>query len=118
MLLRLINFLLTTAFVLAAQDKPASIEGAVSDSVTGERIVRAHVMLRGIINRNPKEYGAMTGPDGKYSMTAVEPGTYMLTTERTGFVPGGGQPVRIELTAGAARTEANLKLTPCGSLSG
>jgi hypothetical protein len=105
---------------LAAQNAqppaPASVSGVVTNSVTGDPILRAHVVLQGmgdmggagvssmggvgytmsrsggmrIVNGNPdsdsKNYGALTNGEGKFSVATLPPGQYLVTVDRLGFV--------------------------------
>src|SRR5271166_3077345 len=72
--------------------KPGRIEGAVTNSATGEPVKKALVMLQGT---------TATGAMGKTSSTAtsdasghfhfgnVQPGSYSVIWERDGFMPPG-----------------------------
>jgi protocatechuate 3,4-dioxygenase beta subunit len=105
---------------LAAQSTPpaapASVSGVVINSVTGDPILRAHVVLQGmgemggagfstmggmgysisrsggmrIVSSNSdadsKNYGALTNGEGKFSVATLPPGQYLVTVERLGFV--------------------------------
>ena len=103
-------------------DKPASVEGSVTNSLTGEPVPRATVSFRATGVPNPKTYGAMTDPQGKYSITAMEPGNYFASTLRVGFVSSAAEvtprTVQLKLGAGDKRTEVNLKLIPMGTITG
>ena len=65
--------LVSTAF---PQDKSASLEGTVTNSVTGEPLVRAHVMVRGSAAGKQVRYGAITDASGKFSITSLPAGAY------------------------------------------
>lgn len=117
------TLVLLFAFPLAAQTdsgKTASIEGVVTDSVTGAPIPRVHVMLNGSIDGLPGLYGATATTDGKFAITGIAPGSYSLAGQRVGFVemPGQGNMTRPILKADDHKTEVNLKLAPTGSISG
>jgi hypothetical protein len=114
---------LLLAFPLAAQTdsgKTASIEGVVTDSVTGAPIPRVHVMLNGSIDGLPGIYGATAAVDGKFSITGITPGSYSLAGQRVGFVamPGQGNITRLTLKADDHKTDVNLKLAPTGAITG
>ena len=110
--------LVSSAF---SQDKPASLEGSVTNSVTGEPLLRAHVAVRGTTAAGKQvRYGALTDASGKFSITSLPAGAYSAEAEHTGFAsdvsalgPGG-----IQLGAGDQRTDIKLQLTPFGSVSG
>jgi len=103
-------------------DKPASVEGSVTNSLTGEPLPRATVSFRATGVPNPKTYAAMTDPQGKYSITAMEPGNYLQSALRVGFVSSAAEVtprnVQLKLGAGDKRTEVNLKLIPTGTITG
>jgi hypothetical protein len=103
----------------AATDQPASVSGVVTNSVTGEPIVRAHVSLRPMSNRpntTQQPYGAMTDAEGKFSITSVPPATYMVSAERGGFEAA---PMSREvIKAGDKKEDFKLKLTPDGAIAG
>src|SRR5579872_2759604 len=105
----------------APEDKPATVEGAVSNLITLEPVVRAHVSLRGnTIAGKQVRYGAVTDPSGKFSVTGLPPGTYAAQAERVGFATGSmGWPVAgITLAAGDRKSGIKLQLTPFGAISG
>jgi hypothetical protein len=107
--------------------KPASVEGAVTNSVTGEPILRAHVMLRMVMPTAPsaagQSYGAMTGADGSFSIRNLPPGGYSVAIERVGFVMPienavGGRGTYLTLLPDARKSGFNLKLAPVGGIGG
>ncbi len=98
------------------QEKPASVEGTVVNSVTGEPLSRAHVTLTGTANPAPKTYGALSGADGKFSIRSMAAGTYTVAAERVEFLTSRAAPVKV--SAGDARTDVLVKLTPTGAITG
>ena len=71
---------------LYAQE-PAAIQGIVVNAVTGEPIAGVHVT---IMVRLPdvglsSAYGAMSDTAGRFSVSAMAPGTYFPRPERAGF---------------------------------
>jgi hypothetical protein len=122
--LRGLSVILLAALRVAAQTdsgKPASVEGLVTDSVTGAPIPRVHVILRGAIDGGqPGQYGTSAGPDGKFSMAGVAPGTYSVDAKRAGFVmpPSSRDRTHMELKAGDTKTGIEIKLTPTGTIIG
>jgi len=115
----------TGAFVLLAcagaalqaqQPDSATVSGTVTNSVTGEPILRAHVALRGPAGRNGQNFAVLSDADGKFTMTPVPPGTYTLVGERIGFLSFGIGGVTV--AAGDLKTDFKLKLTPTGAVSG
>src|SRR5689334_19289828 len=75
-----------------AEKKFATVGGRLTDANTGEPVRKATLSLMQI----PSPGTAMTGPppattvtsdsEGKFSFTKLEPGTYMLVAEKTGYV--------------------------------
>src|ERR1700722_19250081 len=69
----------------ATAAEPASLSGAVTNSVTGAPVLRAHVSIRN--SSGPEQrYGAVTNGEGKFTMTHLSPGHYTVSVERAGFV--------------------------------
>jgi uncharacterized GH25 family protein len=105
--------------------KPASFSGAVTNSVTGAPLPHAHVRLsqRG---SNTRVYGAMTDEQGRFSITAVELGTYAATAEHRGYSPVSGswpngsdrEPKELTLKAGEEVKDFALQLVPYAVISG
>ncbi|MES1258119.1 MAG: carboxypeptidase-like regulatory domain-containing protein [Acidobacteriota bacterium] len=104
----------------AEADKTAAVEGQVNHGLTGEPMVRAHVVMRGSAAGVQKQYGAMTTAEGKFSMTGVTPGNYQVNVEKTGFVspPGSGSRVTLLLKESDRKDGVKLKLIPTGAIAG
>lgn len=117
---RPILLLLATLPLTAQTDggKPATVEGVVTDSVTGAPIPRVHVTLQGAVDNQVRQYGTTAGADGKFSMAGIPPGSYSVDGKRAGFVKPSGPRDRIllALKAGDAKTGVEVKLTPTGRL--
>ena len=115
--------ILLLALPLAAQTdsvKPATVEGAVTDAVTGAAIPRVHVTLQGSIDGQPGQYGTTTTADGKFSITGIAPGSYSVQGERVGYVMPSGPRGRVQLTLKADDNKSGIeiKLTPTGAITG
>lgn len=63
--------------------KPASVEGRVIDTNSGEPVKRVLVILR---RGNDRGIGAYTDTAGRFAFQAVEPGSYTLSAERDGYI--------------------------------
>ncbi len=98
--------------------KTAAVKGIVTNSVTGEPVIRAHVVLSGSSSGNV--YGALTTSDGRFSMLAVPPGNYSLTASCRGYqgpitFPSSPQ---ITVKAGEDSSDVAVKLVPSAVISG
>src|SRR6476620_5370937 len=65
-------------------DKPATVSGTVTNALTGEPLLRAHVSLRGMAGPTRQTFGAITDAAGKFSFS-VAAGSYSAVAERVGF---------------------------------
>jgi hypothetical protein len=87
-----------------------SVEGQVSNAVTGEPLKKARVVLQSWDGRNPKTHGASTDAEGRFLIQDVEPGNYSPYAERNGFMRAQyGQRGTGRSNASAAR---DLTLSP------
>jgi protocatechuate 3,4-dioxygenase beta subunit len=109
-------------FAQTAQDadKLASVEGMVNHALSGEPMVRAHVVLRGNSAGTQRLYGTQTTAEGKFSLTGVAAGNYVLTVDKTGFVmpPGADFRVSVVLKEKDKKDGIKLKLLPTGAITG
>ena len=122
--------MLAAAAVLAQTPPPstgklASVAGTVTNSLTGEPLLRAHVSLQVMLSgpqQNPQSYGALTNGEGKFSITQLPPGEYTVSVDRVGFVAplnsGGTRSARITLGEGDKKEDLKLTLTPTGAITG
>jgi uncharacterized protein (DUF2141 family) len=123
---------LAWCFSLAAQTTPpdtlAVVTGSVTNSVTGEPILRGHVLLRiwisgqGNLDTNPQTYGALTNREGKFTVSRLPPGRYSVSADRVGFVmPANARTAgygMFTLAAGEKKDDLKLTLTPTGAITG
>jgi hypothetical protein len=100
-------------------EKPASVEGEVRNSVTGMPIERAHVSLRRYNNNGFDRYGAMTNGEGKFRITGIPAGAYQFAPERVGYV-ASPEALRTSVMLRPDEKKDNFKLTlvPVGTISG
>ena len=107
-----------------AQAERCAIEGQILNSATGEPVKKAQVMLRGMGSSSDPPYGALTDPAGRFSITDVKAGRYVLTAERAGFVraeytPGPGRRgATLSLAAGQRINDVVFRLSPHGVIAG
>lgn len=114
---------LSLAASLTAQT--ATVEGVVVNHVTGQPLSDVHVrVLTGDVATISVErvYGAMSDRAGRFSVSGVTPGLYLVVPERSGFVfmrSAGPIPVTvIALRAGQHLTDQKVEMTPVGFASG
>jgi hypothetical protein len=112
-------FLLAAA---AAAQKPISVQGVVTNAVTGEPVLRAHVVLQSATQGqqgqvSQKRYGALTSVEGKFTITGLDPGRYSVAIDKTAFITASDNPM-LNLQAGDAKDDLKFKLTPAGSITG
>src|ERR1700693_2551381 len=121
---RLFSALLAVTFAALAQTtgKPASVEGVITNALTGEPIPRAHVVLNGSISGRQQQFGAVTTAEGKFSINSVPPASYSVTLERVGFLMGQTPEDwfarGISLQSGEKKDGLNLKLVPVAAIIG
>ena len=104
---------------------PASVSGIVTNSVTGEPILRAHVVLyNSTISPDgvPQTYGALTNQEGKFTITQLPSGRYTASADRIGLVmlPKTVSALNFAfmLGPGDKKEDLNLTLTPAGAIIG
>src|SRR5688572_12069345 len=74
-----IAFLVAPAF--AAAQGTGTIRGRVTETATGAPVPSAQIRVEGTT------LGALTGPDGMYTITGVPAGEQFVSTRRVGFAP-------------------------------
>jgi len=103
-----------------ADDKSASVQGVVTNSITGEPILRAHVVFRPMFSGpgpTQKKFGALTTVEGKFSIAGLDPGRYSIGLDKIGFVTPPNMET-VVLQAGEKKADLKLKLVPTGSITG
>ena len=103
---------------------PASIDGSVVRSGTGEPLAKARVVLRPVGSREPV-FGAVTGAGGGFVLANIEAGTYRLHIERDGYVDqeygqvNSNRPGTVlALVPGQQVNDVLISLVPTGTISG
>jgi protocatechuate 3,4-dioxygenase beta subunit len=99
----------------AARPKTGSVAGVVIEEKSEEGIAKAFVILR---RDQEGGIGEITGADGKFTLRDVDPGTYVLTVERDGYVVPRGQSQTVQVQAGQITADVKLKLQRTGAVSG
>jgi protocatechuate 3,4-dioxygenase beta subunit len=108
------------AIAQTSTDKFA-IEGTVVNSVTGEGIKKAQVIVQPADRRNAENLIAEADGAGHYAVDNLEPGRYIVIAERNGFVASHGRElgsVEFTLKAGDSRRDVDVRLTPQGVITG
>ena len=126
----------TLQFAQQPPPKPAAAEERDKATVTGQALnIQTGEPLRKVVvtmmpaGRRPEVRPtgvprAVTGADGKFTITGVEPGRYTLSAERNGYVrftydaKKSGQGMPLQINAGETVKDLSLKLTPHGVVSG
>jgi 5-hydroxyisourate hydrolase-like protein (transthyretin family) len=93
--------------------KPGSVEGVVTNSVTGEPVKKAAVMLGG-------KYTAIADAAGHFRIENVVPGDYFVIADKDGFFAMTPRQSRLRVTVAEEQhvQDVALKLTPLGVVSG
>lgn len=120
-LLRLLATIPAAAALLAqTAPQPASVAGTVTNSVTGEPILRAHVTF----SCTPEDrqqaqqtYGALSNDKGEFSIAKLQPGTCRVSVQRPGFSAPTGV-AAIPFASGTHKEGMKLTLTPAGAITG
>ncbi len=88
-----------------------TVSGTVVAATTGAPLGKAVANLRPLQGGSDTSYAITTGADGKFSITGIEPGKYVLTIDRNGFV---SQPYN---ATGSRHQAETLYLQPGQSLN-
>ncbi len=120
-------FLMAGALAIAQSPAPpdeklASVEGLVTQSISGAPLARVQVHLVESAKDDGPVYAASTRADGKFSIGNIPKGTYTVTAKRTGYVMSAARDGRrafdLVLQPGNKKDDLAVKLTPTGSISG
>jgi len=102
------------------------LEGVVLNATTGEPLKKAHIQLSPAQNGQSRSpYGAATDAAGHFHIDEIDPGQYMLSADRTGFVRksyGARGPQRggavLTLAPAQKLTDISFKLLPQAVITG
>jgi hypothetical protein len=121
MLARWLAIFPAAAAVLAqTASEPSSISGTVTNSVTGEPILRAHVSVHCTSeNYQPGQqaYGALSNAKGEFSVTQLPPGDCWVEVQRAGFVAAVTR-TQDPLKGATHQEGVKLTLIPAGVITG
>jgi len=112
----------TTGLATAAEDSHGSIQGTVTNAVTGERLRKAYVRLAPASDAASVR-PAVTDQEGRFVFENIQPGTYSLEAEHQGLIESrygedAGAPVELRIVAGQNLSDLNIKLMPPAAVSG
>lgn len=121
---RTVAILIALASSVTAQTpaggQPASLSGSVTNSVTGEPVLRAHIAAQCEVNGRPQgmtSFGTQTDAKGEFSLTQLPAATCSVSAQRVGFVPSSAGN-NYELASGTHKDGVKLTLTPAGAITG
>ena len=122
LLLALVPLLLTTQTAVQTS-VPGTVEGRVTNAVTGEPISGATVHLYAMNGRGASPVEPQTGSsqsDGVFHFDSVPEGSYFVVAQASGFSSGRGYGPRqrITISSGQQLTGVLIQLSPQGSISG
>ncbi|HWE51167.1 MAG TPA: carboxypeptidase-like regulatory domain-containing protein [Bryobacteraceae bacterium] len=85
----------------------AGVEGIAVDSITHQPMPRVHITLRPVTADGPNAeviYGAISKPDGHFSIAGMKPGIYFVSAQRNGYFHMAGKS-----QAGRSQADKNQK---------
>ena len=95
----------------------ASVHGIVTNGVSGGGLRKAYISLTTAIGSTGSSYHAVTNDQGTFAIENVEPGTYNLEAECSGFLDGR-YAAQLRVSANENLTGIEIKITPQAVLSG
>ena len=107
--------LLLVPLGLGAQEQRCLVEGMVANSVTSEPVRRALITLGRASGSG--SYTVATDPLGKFVIANLEPGTYVVSAERSGFAPVR-RAATITLGPGERSSGVMVLMTPHAVITG
>jgi Carboxypeptidase regulatory-like domain len=116
------TFIIALVMPLWAQTPACTLEGRVTNLISGGPVRKAKVLLG---SRNVPKYQAVTDNDGHYAIAGIAPGTYTLQVQRPNFLPvfygahGPNRPGKsLVLASGENRKSVDFHLEPPGVITG
>ncbi len=115
--------LVLTAQTVLQPGVPGTVEGRVTNAVTGEPINGATVNLYSVNGRGAAAVQPQSGSsqsDGVFHFDSVPQGSYLVVSQASGFSSGRGYSPRQRITVGSGQqvTGVFIQLSPQGSISG
>jgi hypothetical protein len=118
-----IAVLLAQAASTPAASASAIVTGHVVNSLNGDAVAKAVVILRARDPERGLSYADEADAHGHFSISDVEPGEYAIAVERAGFIlestgAGGAPAPSVNIDAGQRIQDFAIRLTPLGVISG
>ncbi len=106
-----------------AEPKPGGLYGIANNSLTGEPLAHVEVWLQRRISGHLYSYRhTVTAPDGRFSLTGIEAGSYFVAADRNGYhrvdVQLSQDPPMLQLKPGEKINDIVLRLEPDAVISG
>jgi hypothetical protein len=104
-----------------AAAQSSAIAGIVIDSVTRQPLPGVHITLRAApLDGVPTDdtYGAMSGRDGRFSISGLPPSLYLVAGSRTGYVFAPTENGGVELKQGEQRTGFTIEMSSRATIAG
>jgi hypothetical protein len=115
--------LLAQAVSAAPASASARVTGRVVNSLNGDPVTKAVVILRAHDPEHGLSYADETDAQGRFSIPDVEPGEYAIAVDRAGFVlestgATGATAPSVKVDAAQRVQNFAIRLTPLGAISG
>jgi hypothetical protein len=118
-----ISVLLAQAVSALSPSASASVTGHVVNSLNGDAVAKAVVILRARDPERGLSYADDADAQGHFSISDVEAGEYAIAVERAGFIlesagAAGAPAPSVNINAGQRIEDLAIRLTPLGVISG
>lgn len=123
----MIPTLITAALLAQQAAAPVAVttrvEGRVINSLNGEGVRKAAVILRAHDQQHGQSYADETDGNGNFSFDDIDPGQYAIVADRQGFVTEsrgatGAPSPDIKVETGQQVKDVRIRLTPLGVIAG
>jgi hypothetical protein len=123
----MISFLISAVLMAQQVSAPppvkAHVEGRVVNSLNGEAVRKATVVLRARDEAHGQSFADETDVSGRFSMDDVEPGEYAAVADRLGYIfesrgATGAPPPNLKVDKGEQIKNFIIRLTPVAVITG
>lgn len=108
-----------------AENRPASLSGVVTNSVSGEPLGHVHVTISRTQGDIAANYNGLSNADGHFAITNITPGAYLVGVQRRGFQPVDSAvtdeehpPIRLTFKSGEEIKDFAFRLVPDSVIAG